>query len=356
MGISKFYDENYLSRQSFKDLGKEIAVPYIVEAIQEAIKSRENINSTLPFNRSRTIKKKGKVLSGFLDCLNKKDKKRVIDHLILLQKRPDIQQFIINNDVDMGSPYLSSEIINKYIADRVNSSIDNIIKDMPPRIPLDKLGNPVKTNKALNIFLKSVQCNDLTDWEPGADEIEISFITTDDQKNTIKHGPFDMGSFENVNQKKEFPSMLIHSFNLDTNYNPPKIFTCTALLAEIDLGGFAKYIDNVWNIIDSQVYGLIFNAISGNAAVVALSIPALLAPVIVMLVAAIVALIFVYIIGAIIEALKDDFFDPFTFAQGFNSTLCTLDNQNTLSLPISHVFEKHGGKYTVELQMELVRS
>ena len=368
MENSFFYGSAELDKPVFRDLANDMSLPYLVLAIKEIKNYKKNANKYFDYYKKGKHPKICKGIAKCLENLTLQEAKKVVRAIETLEKRKDIKNYITVNKIKIDTFTFNNKDLKlwakKCVDKRINILQQEIIP-LVPRVPLDKQGNPIppnptpNPNRFLNIYMKSLKAIDLTNWEPGSDEISASFVNMDENFSATQYGPFQVGSYSRNGQiEPSTGPILIKSFPLNINYTLPKIFTCTASIAEVDCGGFAKFMEAVWAFVCGDLAVAIFNALAQNSVLTATAVVAgcstALAALLVIIAACVIALVAVFIISAIIQALKDDVFDPFTFVEGLVSP-CGMLSNGAMTKEVKNIYEKHGGKYEITMILELIK-
>ncbi|WP_406118205.1 hypothetical protein [Streptomyces sp. NBC_00989] len=115
----------------------------------------------------------------------------------------------------------------------------------------------------LELRIHSVKCLAETS-ELGSDEISLAGTSVDESGDTLKISPFDVRSFDDGDVKTYAPPKQFHWFSLDeggTTY--PKPYFVTLVLAEVDFGGLAAYVDQLLDLVRTKVAAYLAAAVGG---------------------------------------------------------------------------------------------
>lgn len=226
-------------------------------------------------------------------------------------------------------------------------------------------GIPSAKVQSVGFYITEVKCVDETDGflgsELGEDEIQIGGMGIDEVGNTFKIKPFDVknkkGDFdENDNPvvTYPFPGKLFYQFDTTKTTFWPKNYAAIVYLAEVDNGGFADFLTNVWKEAAPAIKQKIEEALTaaGIAVGTTFGIPAIGA-IIGKILGKILGWVLDELVKWLIGLLQDDMFAPGTAPIRLNtaegatylnspgwSSLCSPEGKFT--------FTGHGGKYTVK--------
>ena len=111
-----------------------------------------------------------------------------------------------------------------------------------------------------------VRCADETNPEfAGDDEIALGGLTVDETGDTKKVSQFMVGnSFDDGEQKVYSPPKRFTYFNLNEGGTKfPKSYFVTLALAEKDMGGFADFLNKLWDKVKEKILPMITAAVGG---------------------------------------------------------------------------------------------
>lgn len=214
------------------------------------------------------------------------------------------------------------------------------------KAPSTSSSTPVATPAlVLRLNLKRVKCIDETDPEWGKDDIALGGVTVDDKENLSKIKEFHVGEFNDGDQKNYSPAKVLKEFKLD-NINPSTFFGFISL-AEKDAGGFASFLNDLYNAIKAELT-LIFAAV-GAAAGAAIgsaiggAVGTAIAGPLGTIIGIAAGLILGALIGWLVSILKDDIFEP-------QITGVNLTANAAFTGPIQRLrYRDFGGSYLVEV-------
>jgi tetrahydromethanopterin S-methyltransferase subunit G len=264
----------------------------------------------------------------------------LIKHRIkLTDKRPVMKVALARN-----GPLAAS--LKKRAVD-MKAVIDSWLDELRQSRPAPEPPAPDWIDQRLQLTLRKVECIDETNPEGGSDEIRMSFIHTNDYGNVGKIPPFFVADFNESDRSKRSKTLnkKIISFRVDNNFTTPKIFSITALMAEVDGGGFATFVKECYDSVRAKVDYAITQALQSVGEV-------LLGP-IGTFVGAIVGVVVCVLIAWIIEAYQDDVFDPVVFAICLTSTDDDFEGSLIKEETLNHRIK--GGFYKSHYKIELIR-
>ncbi|NEC86548.1 hypothetical protein [Streptomyces sp. SID12501] len=193
----------------------------------------------------------------------------------------------------------------------------------------------VPLNK-LNLRLHRVKCVEATS-ELGADEIDWGACEIDESGDTRKISPFRVRSFKDGDVQTYAPAKQVTFFSLtESTVQFPKSYFVTMVLAEVDSGDFADFLNDLLAKVKTQVVAAIAAAVGG-----ALGSPG--GPIgiaIGMAVGVVVSQIFEYLKGW----WGNEYFQPVTVSTVVPS-LTSRWNGSSDSPERTVVYAGHGGRY-----------
>jgi hypothetical protein len=177
----------------------------------------------------------------------------------------------------------------------------------------DELGDEFEgqavTDK-LGFYVSRVKCVDETNpetflWVNLCDTIDMGSVTVDEDGDTKRIGPQRIGKFcQDGVQKTYSPNWRYTWFNMREHGDVwPKRYVVNIFLAEIDNGGFASMLQNVWALVRDRVRRAIAEAVAGV-------LTELVGPAIARAIGEAVAWIVDKLVGWLISLFKDDVFRP----------------------------------------------
>jgi hypothetical protein len=210
-------------------------------------------------------------------------------------------------------------------------------------------GSATVTSQAahvLKLMLKKVKCLDETDPEWwGKDEIAVGGVAVDDKQVETKITPFSAGSFNDGDSKSYNPDKVLKSFTLDATN--PSTFFAFLTLAEKDGGGFADFIQELYEAIKAETQ-LILTALGAAAgaaigAAIGGSIGTTIAGPLGTVIGIAAGVILGALVGWIVELLKDDIFDP-------QITAITINRNEPFTGPVQKLtYRDFGGSYYIQV-------
>jgi hypothetical protein len=219
-----------------------------------------------------------------------------------------------------------------------------------------------KKIKEVDFILNKVECLDETNPEAlGKDDIYMGGTAVDDEGETYKISLFEVGKFNDGDEKSYSGGKYLKKFYPDTDYTDDKLFLVTLYLIEKDSGGASDFLNEAYDATKDYIEELMMTAgVAALSAALASAAPSAGTSV-VALVAAIIAtlavLVFAELIKLIASALSDDIFAPsdeHTTTAILESSTDSFDGSSELS--DSMTFEDHSGKYRVKFTWKLVKS
>ncbi|MET7488524.1 hypothetical protein [Streptomyces sp. NPDC005538] len=160
--------------------------------------------------------------------------------------------------VDLRSPAsVEAQIQRMPFPDRLKFPADEL-KKLPlllseePQAGAGAAAAPTALHK-LELRIHSVKCVTETS-ELGSDEISLAGTSVDESGDALKISPFEVRSFDDGDVKTYTPPKQFHWFNLDEGgAKYPKSYFVTLVLAEIDFGGLADYVDQLLDMVRTKV-------------------------------------------------------------------------------------------------------
>ncbi|MCD4735821.1 MAG: hypothetical protein K8R53_07230 [Bacteroidales bacterium] len=236
--------------------------------------------------------------------------------------------------------YVNDDLFLNRFSDQLKDAGDN--SDEEPKEPQKVTATRPATK--LELKLKKVKCKDETDpdWL-GKDEISMGGVAIDDKENEAVISEFKVGKFNDGDSKSYSDHKLLKAFALD-NVNP-STFTAFLTLAEKDSEGFSKFLQELYDAIKAEIQiildGLGAAAGAGIGAAIGGSVGTVLGGPIGTIIGVAAGLILEAIIRFLIEAFKDDIFEP-------NITAVILNRNSKFTGPTEKlVYQDFGGKYYV---------
>ena len=156
----------------------------------------------------------------------------------------------------------------------------------------------------LSLYIKRIKCVDETNPEWwGHDEIALAGIEVDETGDTKKISErYIRGGFDDGESKRYNPHWRYTYFNINEGGNRwPKKYTVTYILAEKDHGGLGAFLHKLWSKVKKMVVDAIAKGVSAL-----LSIPEIIAKIIVNLIMRVVNMFVDWFIGL----FSDDIFRP----------------------------------------------
>lgn len=189
----------------------------------------------------------------------------------------------------------------------------------------------------LELRIHRVKCVEETN-EIGKDEIDLGGTSVDEDGDTKKISAFRVKSFSSGGVQTYSPPRRFTTFSLteSSKVTFPKTYFCTFVLAEIDWGGLADFLNKLLDKVKDKVITAVAAAIGGAIGVSG-------GPV-----GVAVGIAVGFVVGQVFEWLKglwgDDVFKPYTVScaiHGLTNTFGGQDNSPDKTIN----FSGHGGKY-----------
>lgn len=186
-------------------------------------------------------------------------------------------------------------------------------------------GTPPPAPNFLRFYVHEIACDDDT-RELDKDEITLAGVQLDgDAPSTSSYptdatlltfDPYDAGTFKTGDRKPYSPPRRLCSFPLDASTGYPHYFSANLVLAEIDNGGLADFIEELYAAIAVNVAAIITAAGVAIGAAIASGAAAgsLLGSIggpIGTVIGVVVGLIVGALVGALAASLRDEIFSPF---------------------------------------------
>ncbi|WP_406696782.1 hypothetical protein V5E97_37920 [Singulisphaera sp. Ch08] len=212
-------------------------------------------------------------------------------------------------------------------------------------------------NTGLAFRLHEVKCLDETDPERGGkDEIAMGGTTLDDTGNVTEIKAFSVGKF-NDNDVSTFDTpKTLATFALKGEF--PKTLSVFLALAEKDLGGFADFLEKLFEAIQAEVTVILTALGIAAGAIIGGSIGSTVGTAIGGPIGSIIGLAAGLILGALITfvagVLKDDIFEPQIATVTLPDASATFAG-SLISPVLSLVYADFDGKYRVKYSWEISR-
>lgn len=223
---------------------------------------------------------------------------------------------------------------------------------------------PGATQLLLN--LRSLKCRNLVNMELtdiGPNIMALGGMGASSSGEELRIGSFGAGTFERVNQTKDFrPDRTFARFNLTGNGDWPRTYSVVVAAAEKDAdGGFVKFLQDLWDGIKDVVTELVTAAVLAAAGGGALAggaagsaVPGL-GTVIGAIIGAALAGTIAYIVSVGIESFKDDMFDPIALPTiVLPNASARFPNGSLKSRPFTVQLTQATALYELSCQWELV--
>ena len=180
--------------------------------------------------------------------------------------------------------------------------------------------------------------------EMGSDDISLGGTTVDATGGTGKITQFTVGDFDDGDVKDYSPPKQFAQFEITKGIDWPKSYFVTFVLAEVDMGGLASFLDQLLGKIKLQVTAAL-TAAAGGAIGVSGGI-----------VGAAIGVAVGYVVGKIFEWLSawwsDDIFQPVTGSIELASQNARWTG-NTISPLYAATFSGHDGRYELTYDWRL---
>lgn len=170
--------------------------------------------------------------------------------------------------VDLHSPAsVGAQIQRMPFPDRLKFPADELKKLPASLLPEESAPRPeaaaaVPALHKLELRIHRVKCVDETS-ELGSDEIYLAGTSVDESGDALKIAQFKVRSFDDGDVKTYVPPRQFHWFNLNEGTKYPKSYFVTLVLAEVDFGGLADYVNKLLDLIRSKVTAYLAAAIGG---------------------------------------------------------------------------------------------
>lgn len=212
-------------------------------------------------------------------------------------------------------------------------------------------------NTGLAFRLHEVKCLDETDPERGGkDEISLGGTTLDDKGNVAEIKEFSVGKYNDNDVNTFDPPKTLATFALKEEF--PKTLSVFLALAEKDLGGFADFLEKLFEAIQAEVTVILTALGIAAGAIIGGAIGSTVGTAIGGPIGSIIGLASGLILGALITfvagVLKDDVFEPQVATVTLPDGSATFSGSLT-SPVLSLVYADFGGKYRVKYSWEISR-
>ena len=326
-------------RQLFKTLNTERrSVAGVVSRYMDDLNDSERRLVARNLTSRRVIDRRFRSSVKRLD-LNLRSEKLVSQQVAIIEQFPQLVRFTTLEDTFNRIISLQTPVL----VERERSENNN--------------GGTIVANRGLEFRLHSVKCNDDT-RELGRDEINALGVATDDQGNVTKINEFEVrDDFKTGVVKTYSTPKVLKSFNLDGD-DYPKEFMVMMDLIEKDSNGTSDFINDLYEAVRDEVDVIIAaigaaagaaigTAIGGAAGTVAGPIGTVIGT--------IIGLVLGALIGWIVDAFRDDIFEPIPATLLLPSADATFEGGSLTSPTYSMVFEGFGGEYTLKYSWKITR-
>lgn len=219
-----------------------------------------------------------------------------------------------------------------------------------------------KKIKEVDFILNSVECKDETNPEwAGKDDIYMGGNAIDDSGETYKLSYFEVGKFNDEDEKNYSGGKYLKKFYPDSSYSENKLFMVQLFLIEKDSGGASDFLTSAYeatkDYIDEIIMTAGVTALSTALASAAPSAGTSLIALIAAIAATLAILIIAELIRLIASVLEDDIFvptDDHMSAITLESSTDTLEGKTEMNDHMT--FEGYDGKYQVNYTWKLVKS
>jgi hypothetical protein len=171
---------------------------------------------------------------------------------------------------------------------------------------------------------------------------------------------FAIDKFRSGDSRAFNPPKTFASIDLSDGTLFPKAFAFTVTLGEKDLGGFAKFLDELVQEIEKDVKKELDDLASKAGTAVGGAVGATIGALLGSLVGAVIGALVGFVLGLIADFLKevakDDIFTPVTVSLNMPSADFTFPNGETTSPEGELQFEDFGGRYVVHYDLTVVNS
>lgn len=233
----------------------------------------------------------------------------------------------------------------------VNKMIEEVFGNATETGPISPL------NKAVKFSVSNLLCYEETKPEWGRDEIRWGGVMVDDKGvSSIIPECEEIEGIKTGDTRPYQPPKCVANFPLDNNY--PKTFMITMGLAEKDEGGFADFLNDLWEAIKTEIY-LILSALGTAAgawvgAQLGVAIGTTIAGPLGTVIGLVAGAVLGSIVGWFISTFRDEIFTPQATALYLGTGCDTLDNGSLLST-VALDYQDHGGHYQLYCDWEIVR-
>lgn len=217
-----------------------------------------------------------------------------------------------------------------------------------------------KVNTGLKFRVHEVRCADETNPELwSSDEISWGGAALDDKGVTSKISEYYVGGgFDDGDKKTYSPPKILKTFALDGK-NYPKTFMVALSLAEKDEGGFADFIQKLYDAVKAEVLAIIATLGAAAGAYIGAEIGGTVGSAVGgplgTIIGAVAGAVIGALVGWLISALQDDIFSPEASSIILPKGNCTFDGGSLVSPAMYFHYRDHGGHYTVKYDWEIVR-
>jgi hypothetical protein len=166
--------------------------------------------------------------------------------------------------VDLRSPApVEAQVRNIAFPDRLKFPADELRKVPANAAPESAHAATAEALTKLRLRIHRVTCVDETS-ELGADEIDAAGVSVDESGDTNKIAAFRVRSFHSGDVQNYEPPRQFTSFSLtEGTVQFPKSYFVTLALAEVDWGGFDKFLNDLLAKVKTEVVAAIVAAIGG---------------------------------------------------------------------------------------------
>ena len=179
----------------------------------------------------------------------------------------------------------------------------------------------------------------------GADDIDLGGSTINATGVTTQIPKFGVGDFDDGDSKDYNPPKVLKEFDLRTGTEWPKSYFVVLVLVEVDMGGYAEFMDKLVNAIDDEVEKPIATAIGVGVGVASDGV-----------VGAAIGLAVGYCVDLAIEWIKsvwkDDVFSPVTIEVELPGRSARFGGE-TQSQDVTVEIKGHDGKYRLTYDWNL---
>jgi phospholipase C len=144
------------------------------------------------------------------------------------------------------------------VPDPVRAAADEFRQRVAAVKPRDLQPSPTSVPVQVDLVLTEVTCKQKTKGEVGRDEIDMAAVGHDvyhQKDNTL--APFRVGQFNTGDRVTLSPAKVLASFPVVGGAVGGAVFPVTVHLAEVDFGGFAKFVEDVRSVSDHELQELL---------------------------------------------------------------------------------------------------